>query len=117
MPEIQLGGFDVIVDPPAGGLSVSVASPAGPVFEMAAPPPADVVVLPVAGPRGPAGAGEVHDQPAPASSWLIPHSLGRWPGVAVYDLTGALIEPDISVSDSSVSISFAMPFAGKAVLT
>ena len=68
------------------------------------------------GPTGPAGQALVHDQPAAAGSWLIPHTFGRWPDVAVYSLAGERIEPDITVGDTAVTISFATPTAGKAVL-
>lgn len=68
------------------------------------------------GPQGPAGQVLVHDQPSPAGSWLIPHTFGRWPDVAVYSVTGDRIEPDITAGDTTVTISFSTPTAGKAVL-
>lgn len=62
------------------------------------------------------GAAFVHNQPSPSATWVIPHTFNRYPAVDVYDATGAQVDTDVSVSDSLVSITFAFPVAGKAVL-
>lgn len=71
--------------------------------------------LPASGGGGTAAA-VVHVQASPAGTWSIPHTFGRLPVVTVYDSTGAQVEADVSATDSSVSIMFATPIAGEAVL-
>lgn len=84
-------------------------------------PPADpiTVVLPVPGPRGPAGTGAggglVHQQTTPSASWSIPHQLGRLPVVDLY-VAGELVEADVAADVSSVHVTFPTPTSGFAVL-
>jgi hypothetical protein len=80
-----------------------------------------------AGPRGPqglpgaAGSGGstavLYTQEAPAASWVIPHSFGRVPDVAVYLTTGEQIDPDIIATETNVTVTFPTATAGSAVLT
>lgn len=60
-------------------------------------------------------AGFTHSQIVASSSWVISHTLGRLPNVAVY-IGGELIETDITASTSTVTITFPSPAAGVAVL-
>ena len=73
------------------------------------------------GARGPAGGGAsaalVHDQAAPAASWLIPHTFGRLPAVALYGTDGALFGADVTATTSAVTVTLSVPTAGKAILT
>lgn len=77
------------------------------------------------GPPGPPGSGGVsslafeYAQLAPLATWTIPVPVGfaRRPAVAVYLSSGEHIIADTVASASSVSIAFATPTAGSAVLT
>lgn len=64
-----------------------------------------------------AGGGQVLTQSSPSASWTFSHSLGRIPNVAVYSTAGDQIVPDVHASSTSVSLTFANPMAGTAVLT
>lgn len=57
--------------------------------------------------------------PTPAGSWIIavPASFGRRPNVAVYLATGEEVHADVTASTSTVTVTFATPTAGTAVLT
>lgn len=70
------------------------------------------------GPPGPAGAGTVYTYSPPSAqeTWLISHSLGRYPSsVIVSDSTGAVVFGDISYpSINLIQISFAVPVFGEA---
>lgn len=72
------------------------------------------------GPAGPAaggaGSAQVHTQATPAATWTIPHSFGRRPVTAVFDAAGAQMLADISADASAVTVTFANPTAGSAVL-
>ncbi len=53
----------------------------------------------------------------PASSWSIQHNLNKYPQVSLIDDAGNEIEADVFYSDlNNVSVSFASPVSGKAVL-
>lgn len=83
----------------------------------------EIVVLEsgMPGARGPAGGGAsaalVHDQAAPSASWLIPHTFGRLPAVALYGTDGALFGADVTATTSAVTVTLSVPTAGKAILT
>lgn len=70
----------------------------------------------IPGPSGPAGAGFEFTQSAPSASWVIPHSLGRRPVVAVF-VNGAQVFADVTATTTSVSVAFVAPVTGVAVLT
>ncbi len=59
----------------------------------------------------------VHQQSIPLATWVIGHTLGRLPRVAVYLSSGEEIEADVVVSTTAVSITFATPTAGSAVIS
>lgn len=62
--------------------------------------------------------GTEYVQAGAASTWgPIAHNLGRRPNVTVYDVSGNQIAPDIYASTTTVSLVFATPVAGTAVLT
>ena len=59
-----------------------------------------------------------YTQASAASTWgPISHPFGRRPNVTVYDTSGNQIAPDINSSTLAVSLIFATPTAGTAVLT
>lgn len=112
------------------------------VVEVLTAPPAVIEVLaaPVqfievsVGPRGPSGAspeaiseavteyltahphGFEHVQSLASASWVIAHTLGRRPTVAVY-IAGEYVLAEYSASSTSVNVHFSQPTAGTAVLT
>lgn len=69
------------------------------------------------GSPGVAGSGYLVNQPTPSGTWVLNHPLNRKPSVAVYDVSGQQIVPDIYVTDTAVTLVFATPTAGTAVLT
>lgn len=70
------------------------------------------------GPPGASGAGYVHTQNLPDTTWTINHNLGFWPNVYVLDTNGDECEGDVgNVSLNQVVINFSAPFAGVARLT
>jgi hypothetical protein len=57
-------------------------------------------------------------QGQPSAFWDIQHTLGRYCAVTVIDSAGSVVEGDVAyVSTSELTISFAAPFAGEAILT
>ena len=59
-----------------------------------------------------------YTQSQAATVWMIPHDLGRFPAVTVLDTDGNVIMADVQhLSAAVVSIGFAAPLAGKALLT
>lgn len=74
----------------------------------------------IPGPRGvpgpPGNPATVTEQHTPAGTWVVPHTLNRLPAVAVYDAGGQQILPDSYVTTNSVTLVFAEPTAGTAVL-
>jgi hypothetical protein len=90
--------------------------------------PAGGILLPAlqTGPQGPegppgpaaggAGSAQVFAQATPAATWVIPHGFGRRPLVAVYDASGAELLADLAADASAVTVTFAQPTAGSAVL-
>lgn len=57
-----------------------------------------------------------HVQSAPAASWAISHSFGRNPVVQVIDTSGALMLTDMDFLPGLVTLTFAVPTAGRALL-
>lgn len=64
----------------------------------------------------PVSTGEELVQIAPQGSWVFTHSLGRKPSVTVYLASGEQILAPVIATDTQVSISFANPTSGSAVL-
>lgn len=100
---------------------VTVASPVLPAVRVSPPAPTSVVVLPVAGPTGPAGAPGgstyTHTQSTPAASWAITHNLGRYPQVTVVDNAGVRLFPDLTYDSlNTVTVTHAVPTTGSAYL-
>lgn len=53
-----------------------------------------------------------------ASTWTIQHNLNKYPMVSIMDDNGNQVEADIHYADlNTVTIVFAKPLSGKAVLT
>lgn len=63
-----------------------------------------------------AQAGVQFTQSTPLGSWVIAHGFGRVPAVAVY-VGGALVIADITASNTTVTVAFAAPQSGYALLT
>jgi hypothetical protein len=63
-------------------------------------------------------AGFVYDRNSiVAATWIIDHNLNRYPQVTLIDDTGAMFEADIFYNSlNQVTVSFAQPTSGKAVL-
>lgn len=88
---------------------VIVSTPGVPNFSVTLPARPNVVVAPVAGPRGAAGAAGgsySYTQPTPAATWTITHNLGRYP---VFNLFTAAdpTEPvytDITYPDNNTAV-------------
>lgn len=57
----------------------------------------------------------VHDQQAAASLWTVSHGLGKFPSVIVVDTAGTEVLGNVTYQDANtVSVSFSVPFSGKA---
>jgi hypothetical protein len=55
---------------------------------------------------------------SPASAWIIDHNLQKYPQVTLIDDQGFEFEADISFNNlNQVTVMFAEPMSGKAVLT
>ncbi|AWN55072.1 hypothetical protein [Methylobacterium sp. 17Sr1-1] len=72
----------------------------------------------MAGPPGPPGIARalVVRQDAPSASWVLPHSLGRPPLVQITDDAGEVVFPDVIAGSAVVSVIFAQPATGSAIL-
>lgn len=110
MPELGLAGVTLVID-----------APPGPVFEVAPPAGADVLVIPVSGPPGPAGApgGSRYSyiQATPAAVWVINHNLGHHPLITLLDEAGVVIDSDVEhPSLNTTVVTYATPTAGTAEL-
>ena len=57
-----------------------------------------------------------HVQTAPAATWTFANPLGRLCGVAVF-IAGELAMATVNVDPSTITITFASPQSGTAVLT
>ena len=53
----------------------------------------------------------------PASEWVIPHNMGKYGSVAVYNDLNEMVYPDIEIIDSnSIKIIFGRPNSGIAIV-
>jgi hypothetical protein len=60
----------------------------------------------------------VHNQIAPASVWIVTHSLGFFPNVSAFDSADTMVEGEVIHNDStSLTINFSAAFSGKAYLS
>lgn len=84
-----------------------------------------VVIVEIAGEQGPpgppgsgggAGSAQIFTQATPAATWVIPHGFGRRPLVAVYNAAGSDLLADVAATADAVTITFAQPTTGSAVL-
>lgn len=57
-----------------------------------------------------------HTQSAASASWVIRHDFGRRPLVQIFAANGEQVFPDIIADASAVSVIFAAPTTGSAVL-
>jgi hypothetical protein len=57
-----------------------------------------------------------HIQSVPAGSWVISHSFNREPDVAVY-VGGQEVDADVSATVTTVTVTFASPQTGVAILS
>lgn len=72
----------------------------------------------IPGPPGPPAEPVTHEQTTPSASWIVQHGLGHKPHVTVLDTAGAVIQTDVThLNDDTVSIVFASPTSGIALLT
>lgn len=71
------------------------------------------------GPAGPPGSGATVriDQSAPAGTWILPHGFGRRPSVDVYLMNGEKVIADVTTGASTVTVVFATPQSGYALLS
>ena len=145
--EVTTSSPTVVETTTVAGPTVEVTPPADtPVVEIATAPPTavevnltgpvqEVVVSAVGlqgppgqdgadGAQGPPGApgsapqAEVWDQGVPATVWTITHALGYLPNVTVVDSAGSVVEGAIVYNSiSQITVTFSVPFAGKAYLT
>ena len=79
------------------------------------------VIDPVVVPTGPPGsttaaAGYTHNQVSPLAVWTVAHNLGRRPNVSVSSVGGVgVVQPEINyLSDNVLTITFDVPFSGRA---
>lgn len=117
-----LGRLTLRVNP--GSNSTGIATPAtSPVLIPAQPYEGRLVAAPViVGPQGVPGlAGNgsslVHEQGSAAATWIISHNFGRRPTVSVYSASGDEVLTDVTATPTSVSVVFAQPTAGSAILS
>ncbi|TXN33888.1 hypothetical protein [Methylobacterium sp. WL19] len=107
---------------PGSSSSGIVSEATSPVLIPAQPFEGRLVAAPViVGPQGVPGlAGNgsslVHEQGSAASTWIIPHNFGRRPSVSVYSASGDEMLTDVTATTTSVSVVFAQPTAGSAIL-
>lgn len=60
----------------------------------------------------------VHDQPVSLTPWVISHGLGKFPGVTLVDSDMSEIGADVRYDSlNQVTVTFAVPVAGKAFLS
>ena len=69
-----------------------------------------------AGPTGPQGAPLRIDAPF-AATWILPHPLGRVPAVQAVLASGESVIADISATATAVTVVFAAPQLGFALLS
>jgi hypothetical protein len=62
------------------------------------------------------GAAQRHIQSTPSSSWIISHTFNREPDVAVY-VGGQEVDADVAATVTTVTVTFASPQTGVAILS
>lgn len=106
--EIDLTVPGIAID--ASGPPAVEITPSDPtVFGVVSPGPA--------GPIGPAGdGGFTHSQLNAAATWIVSNTLGRNPASITAWIDNELVEPDITVSEdtNTITLSFAFPVTGRA---
>lgn len=76
-----------------------------------------VISIAEQGPAGPGAVTYVHDQALPSASWVIQHSLDRYPSATVVDSAGNTIICDVQYdSVDQITIRFSAAFSGRAYL-
>lgn len=59
----------------------------------------------------------IHNQAAPAATWVINHNLNRYPAVTTIDSAGTMVHGGLAyISTNQVVVSFSAAFSGKAFL-
>jgi hypothetical protein len=67
------------------------------------------------GPPGPAGGAYVHNQGAPATTWVVVHNLGYKPNITVEDSSGTTVEGELVHDNANqATLTFSAAFAGVA---
>lgn len=62
--------------------------------------------------------GHVHEQVAPAATWVIEHNLDKYPAVSIVDSGNNVVIGDIvQVSRNRVDLKFSSAFSGRALLS
>jgi hypothetical protein len=113
----------VIVNDPGQQVVIPVPVPqqSVPVYELGKGPKGDPGPPGDPGPKGdpgPAGGSQVFPQLSPAGTWNITHTFGRYVQVQLLTLAGVVFDSDvIQGNTSTVTVIFANPTAGYAVLT
>lgn len=70
------------------------------------------------GPPGPSGQSYYHDQMSASAVWTITHNLGFYPNATVIDSAGSLQVGETEYVDlNTITITYLVPFAGKAYLS
>lgn len=88
------------------------------------------IVVTAPGPQGPSGVdgvqpGEIadlvaytHTQSATSATWTIPHNLGFYPNVTVFDSGGSMVEGSVThTTINTLTITFSATISGKAHLS
>lgn len=103
---------------------------ANPVVDTSEPDPVVVVVeedgnvnvtVSGEGPQGPSGPGAsdhlTWNQNVASALWVIPHGLGKFPSVTVFDSANTQVEGDVQhISNNELTITFGAAFSGTAYL-
>ncbi len=92
---------------PSGMSQAILRNPTAPIAAIIGPP----------GPTGPQGAAGSGSAPlrinaSLASTWTLPHSLGRVPTVQVYLTTGEQVLTDVQATTTQITVTFPSPQAG-----
>lgn len=57
------------------------------------------------------------NQSTPATTWLIPHNLEKFPSVTIVDSSGNVIMGEtLYTNNNNITLTFSAPFTGKAYL-
>jgi len=92
---------------PAGIAEALARDPAAPLAAIVGPPG----LQGPPGPPGPLGA-PLRLDASLASTWVLPHPLGRVPAVAVYLAGGEGVLADVAATEAVVTVTHAAPRAG-----